>query len=59
MFRNAVIFSLLLSLAGTSWADERAQATIDARQGLLEGRRPVFWSTVGIAKGKFLQCGAN
>ena len=25
MFRNAVIFSLLLSLAGTSWADERAQ----------------------------------
>ena len=31
MFRNAVIFSLLLSLAGTSWADERKQRLMRAK----------------------------
>ena len=50
MFRNAVIFSLLLSLAGTSWADERAQATIDARQGLLKVVAQYFGPIVGMAK---------
>ena len=52
MFRNAVIFSLLLSLAGTSWADERAQAKIDARQGLLKVVAQYFGPIVGIAKGQ-------
>ena len=50
MFRNAVIFSLLLSLAGTSWADERTQKTIDARQGLLKVVAQYFGPIVGMAK---------
>lgn len=52
MFRNAVIFSLLLSLAGTSWADEREQKTIDARQGLLKVVAQYFGPIVGMAKGQ-------
>ena len=52
MFRKAVIFSLLLSLAGTSWADERTQKTIDARQGLLKVVAQYFGPIVGMAKGQ-------
>ena len=36
MIRNTMIFALLFSFAGASWADERTQKTIEARQGLLK-----------------------
>ncbi len=52
MIRNAVIFSLLLSFVSTSWADERTQKTIEARQGLLKVVAQYFGPIVGIAKGQ-------
>ena len=52
MIRNAVILSLLLSFVSTSWADERTQKTIEARQGLLKVVAQYFGPIVGIAKGQ-------
>ena len=52
MFRNAVIFSLLLSFGSASWADERTQKTIEARQGLLKVVAQYFGPIVGMAKGQ-------
>ena len=52
MIRNAVILSLLLSFVSTSWADERTQQTIEARQGLLKVVAQYFGPIVGIAKGQ-------
>ncbi|HCY04237.1 MAG TPA: hypothetical protein DHU16_02205 [Gammaproteobacteria bacterium] len=52
MFRNAVIFSLLLCFGSASWADERTQKTIEARQGLLKVVAQYFGPIVGMAKGQ-------
>lgn len=52
MIRNAVILSLLLSFVSTSWADERTQKAIEARQGLLKVVAQYFGPIVGIAKGQ-------
>jgi cytochrome c556 len=43
---------LLLGLCSTSWADERTQKAIDARQGLLKVVAQYFGPIVGMARGQ-------
>ena len=52
MFRNAVFFSLLLCFGSASWADERTQKIIEARQGLLKVVAEYLGPIVGMAKGQ-------
>ena len=52
MIRSAMIFALLFSFASASWADERTQKTIEARQGLLKVVAQYFGPIVGMAKGQ-------
>jgi len=52
MIRIATIFVLLLGLCSTSWADERTQKAIDARQGLLKVVAQYFGPIVGMARGQ-------
>ena len=52
MIRSTMIFALLVSFASTSWADERTQKTIEARQGLLKVVAQYFGPIVGMAKGQ-------
>ena len=52
MIRIATIFPLLLGLCSTSWADERTQKAIDARQGLLKVVAQYFGPIVGMARGQ-------
>ena len=52
MIRIATIFALLLGLCSTSWADERTQKAIDARQGLLKVVAQYFGPIVGMARGQ-------
>lgn len=51
MIRTALIFTLVLSVS-SSWADERTQKTIEARQGLLMVVAQYFGPIVGMAKGQ-------
>ena len=52
MIRSTMIFALLVSFASASWADERTQKTIEARQGLLKVVAQYFGPIVGMAKGQ-------
>jgi cytochrome c556 len=52
MIRTTTIFALLLSMSITTWADERTEKAIEARQGLLLVMAQYFGPIVGMAKGQ-------
>jgi cytochrome c556 len=52
MIRTATLFALLLALSTNSWADERTEKAIEARQGLLLVVAQYFGPIVAMAKGQ-------
>lgn len=52
MIRITTIVALLLSISTSSWADERSEKAIEARQGLLLVMAQYFGPIVGMAKGE-------
>ena len=52
MIRTTTICALLFSLSTASWADERTEKAIEARQGLLLVMAQYFGPIVGMAKGQ-------
>ena len=53
MIRSTMIFALLFGFASASWADERTQKTIEARQGLLKVVAQYFGPIVGMARDRY------